>query len=98
MRRLACALLFCSAACGSVSSRPPDDATPIDGGADAAIDAGDIDAPPPTPPTPSREVVGGAGRVRGTTFTFDVELGHPIGQQPARGATFTLQGNAAVKP
>jgi len=50
------------------------------------------------PPTPSQEVVGGAGRLTSTTFTLDVQLGHPIGQQPAISATYKAQGNAVIKP
>ena len=50
------------------------------------------------PPTPSHEVVGGAARLSSTTFTFDVQLGHPISQQPVTSATFRAEGNAAIKP
>jgi hypothetical protein len=58
----------------------------------------DRDAEPQLPPTPARELVGVAGRVAGPTYTLDVELGHPVSQQPASGATHTLEGNAAIKP
>jgi hypothetical protein len=97
MARIACLLALLVAACGSTSRPfddggvdPPDDAMPFD--------AEVPDAVPQLPPTPSREFVGGAGRVSGATYTFDVEIGHPIGQQPASGATYTMEGNAAVKP
>lgn len=48
--------------------------------------------------TPSRDLTGGAQRVTGTRFAADVEIGHPIGQQPAAGGQRRLEGNAAVKP
>jgi hypothetical protein len=92
--RLACLALAVGAAvaaCG-MTARPFDD-----GGLNA--DAGvDRDAEPQLPPTPARELVGVAGRVAGPTYTLDVELGHPVSQQPASGATHTLEGNAAIKP
>ena len=62
------------------------------------------DAPPkklPSPPdfkTPSRDLTGGAQRVSGARFAADVEIGHPIGQQPAAGGQRRFEGNAAVKP
>jgi hypothetical protein len=85
-------VLLVVAGCGSVK-RPFDDA------AIAPLDAEEIDAPVvQTPPTPARELVNAAGRLTGATFTFDIEIGHPIGQQLVSGVTYTLQGNAAVKP
>ena len=69
MARIAC-LLALLAACGSTSrpfddgGGPPDDAMPFD----AEIP----DAEPQLPPTPSREFVGGAGRLSGATYTLDV--------------------------
>jgi hypothetical protein len=101
MARLACLSLLCAlAACGS-ASRPFDDANngPPDannGPPDANSDV--PDAMPQTAATPSREIVNGAGRVSGATYTFDVEIGQPLGQQPVTGSTYTLEGNAAVKP
>jgi hypothetical protein len=89
MIRIACLLSLClAAACGSVS-RPGTEH-------DASTD--DIDASPETPPGESREVLGGAGRVSGPTYTLDVQIGHPVSQEPAAGPTHTLEGNAAVKP
>ena len=99
--------LYALAACGNVT-RPGhgggthDDAQPYDAAVPDAPDAA-IDAPPDVPevqppPTPSRDLVGGAGRLHSTTYTFDVEIGHPVSQQPAVGATYTIQGNAAIKP
>lgn len=90
-------LLLALAACGNITRKTGDDAGIREdaGPADAGVDAPMIDAPPPTP---AREVVGGAGRMTGTTYTLDVEVGHPISQNKASGATYTIEGNAAVKP
>ena len=98
--------LVALAACGNVSRRggggAPDDAQQYDA---AVIDAPDaaVDAPPDVqevqpPPTASRDLISGAGRLSSATYTFDVEIGHPVSQQPASGATYTIQGNAAIKP
>jgi hypothetical protein len=46
----------------------------------------------------SQELLSGAGRVKGPTFTLDVEIGHSFSQQRATGTTLRIQGNAAVKP
>jgi len=54
--------------------------------------------PPPDIKTPNREITGGAQRVTGARFAADVEIGHPIGQQPAAGGQRRFEGNAAVKP
>jgi hypothetical protein len=88
MVRLVLSVLLVTA-CGSVS-RPFDDAgvPASEGGIDAA----------PLPPTPSRELVNGAGRLKGATFTLDVEVGHAFGQQKATGPTYRIEGNTAVKP
>jgi hypothetical protein len=83
-------LLLVVAACGSVKDAAKDDA--------GLPDDASIDAPPQLPLTPGREVVGGAGRLTGTTFTFDVQLGHPISQQPITSTTYKVEGNAAIKP
>ena len=53
---------------------------------------------PPDIKTPSRDLTGGAQRVTGARFAADVEIGHPIGQQPAAGGQRRFEGNAAVKP
>ena len=50
------------------------------------------------PPSPAREFVSGAAQVTGPTYKFDVEIGHPIMQLKMSGATYQLEGNAAVKP
>lgn len=68
-----------------------DDAPPL---IDASIDA-PIDAPLPLP---NREITGGAQHVHGARFSADVQIGHPIGQQPTTNGTRRLEGNAAVKP
>jgi hypothetical protein len=96
MARIACLLLWSCVvgACGNISRPGNDD---FDAGQhDAAvIDTGVPDA---VPPTASREIVGGAGRLTGGTYTLDVEIGHSFGQQPASGPTYTIEGNAAIKP
>jgi hypothetical protein len=76
------------AACGdsSANHRLPDAPPPPDAAVDAA------------PPLPAHEITGGAHKVRGTRFSADVQIGHPIGQQPATGNGRRLEGNAAVKP
>lgn len=95
------ALLLCVAACGNISRKGDDggvirdDAGPSDAMVDAKPDAPPIDAPPPTE---SREVVNGGGTISGTTYTMDVQVGHPIQQSQISGATYKLEGNAAVKP
>ena len=101
--RVICCLVAL-AACGS-GTQPLDDAGPrIDAAVDDAVDAVDaavdapVDAPPQPPATPSREIVGGAGRLTGATYTFDFELGHSVGQRPATSATYRIEGNAAIKP
>jgi hypothetical protein len=89
-----------SAACGSVSNKT-DAAVPIDAAVDAEIDAA-IDAPidaidaPMTPP--GAELNSAGGRMTGTTFTLDVQLGHPFSQQQIQGATLRLEGNNPIKP
>lgn len=85
--------------CGSVHEATKDDAGVVGDaklGVDAAVDA--PSPPPQLPPTPSRETVGGAGRLTSSSFKLDAELGHPFGQQPAASANFRGEGNAAIKP
>jgi hypothetical protein len=61
-----------------------------------------IDAPIDTPiqiaPTPGRELVTGAGRASSASYVMDVEIGESIGQGPITGATYRLEGNAAISP
>jgi hypothetical protein len=101
MARLACLSLLCAlVACGS-ATRPFDDANNEPPDAHPAPDANNTDIPDAMPQqaaTPAREIVNGGGRVTGATYTFDVEIGQPISQQPASGATYTIEGNASVKP
>jgi hypothetical protein len=71
---------------------PPDDAR------DAAVhDAPGQDAFVQPPPTPAREIVSGAGRMTGATYTLDVEIGVPFQPQKATGGTYTIQPNTAVQ-
>jgi hypothetical protein len=84
MARIACLLLICVAAgCGDVTRPGTGDGGPPDANPGAGA---------------AREIVGGAGRVTGATYTLDVQVGHPVSQEPASGATYTIEGNAAVKP
>jgi hypothetical protein len=97
-------LVLCAlCACGYIGrpdhgngNTPYDDAAVYDAPPDMAVDAPDAAEQPP--PTPSRELVGGAARMSSTTYTLDVEIGHAFSQQPAKSATYTIQGNAAIKP
>lgn len=68
-----------------------------DGGTDAPVDA-PIDAPPPPPPAKGQEMVTGAGRLTGSTYQLDVQVGNFHAQSKATSATFTIEGNATVKP
>ena len=91
MVRLALLTLLGLSACGNITRKGddggvPKDTTSIDGSPDAQMVG------------QSREVVSGAGRMTGATYTLDVEVGHPISQKKISSATYTLEGNAAVKP
>ena len=91
-------LLVCLAACGNITRKNDgdagvrDDAKLID--ASMITDAG-VDAPLAV--TPARELLPGGVRMNGSTYTMEAQLGHPIEQKKATGATYTIQGNAAVK-
>jgi hypothetical protein len=94
--RIVWSTVFVLAACGSVSRPFQDDAA---SGSDAPSDGSDMEPlPPQLPPTPSREFTAGGGRMKSNTFTLDVQVSHPVGQQPAIGNTYKIEGNAAVKP
>jgi hypothetical protein len=58
---------------------------------------GEVVATPPTP-TESREVTAGGARLRGTTFTLDVQIGHSLRQTTVAGPKFVLDSNPAVRP
>lgn len=93
------------AACGNVRNNPDAPPPPIDA---ASIDTPDvpIDAPPmpidaavdAPNPSPGQEFTGAGGRVTGTTFTMDVQLGHPHGQNQITGTTYRLEANTPIKP
>lgn len=85
-------ILWCAAACGSISP-----STPHDAGIDMAVDS---PSPPIIPPPlrEAREFVGGGARMTGGAYTFDIQIGHAMQQGKASGATYKLEGNAAVKP
>jgi hypothetical protein len=92
MVRLTALVLLAAAACGSINRNDP-------------YDAGTEPAPPPPPPPQpdaaqlheAREFVGGA-RMKGVTYTFDVEVGHAVQQGKAAGTTYQFQASPAVKP
>jgi hypothetical protein len=44
------------------------------------------------------QVVSGAGRMAGGSFTLDLEVGPPTAKAPASGGGYTLEGSAPVKP
>ena len=96
MRMTSLLILVALVACGPVTR--PGHGAPDDAPTDTAVPDVPPDIPEQPPPTPSRDLVGGAGRLSSATYTFDIEIGHPISQQPASGATYTIEGNAAIKP
>jgi hypothetical protein len=92
MVRLTALVLFVAAACGNINRNDPGEAG--------------VSEPPPPPPDArpdaaqlheAREFVGGA-RMKGTTYTFDVEIGHPVQQGKVSGATYRFQASPAVTP
>jgi hypothetical protein len=92
MGRLTALVLLLAAACGSIHRKDPGEAG--------------VPEPPPPPPDArpdaaqlheAREFVGGA-RMKGATYTFDVEVGHAVQQGKAAGATYQFQASPAVKP
>jgi hypothetical protein len=89
MTRLAWLFIGC-AACGNITRKADDGGVPKDASSDAAPDAAMFGQ--------SREVVSGAGRASGPTYTIDMEVGHVVSQKKTTGPTYTLEGNAAVKP
>jgi hypothetical protein len=106
MDRLGGALLLIAIAaggCGNITRKQDDagvrdDSRPID--SSVLIDAM-LDGPPDAEmlaPTEAREITPGGMRMTSATFTFDVQLGHPMAQQKATGSTYTIEGNTAVKP
>jgi hypothetical protein len=108
MRRTILALLLFGAAlaaCGNVRNNPDAPPPPIDAAVDgdvvpidAAVDAPTDASPDAPPPSPGQELTGAGGRVGGPTFTMDVQLGHPHGQQQLQGSTYRLEANTPVKP
>ena len=58
---------------------------------------GSMDAPQ-LPPTPGQELVNSAGRLKGTTYTLDVELGRVIAPKPASGSKYRIEPDTTVKP
>ena len=93
MIRVTALALFVVAACGNIHRREPDDAglsEPLPDAIDAMPDAALLHE--------AREFVTGGARMRGPTYTFDVQVGHSVKQGNAAGPTYRLETNAAVKP
>jgi hypothetical protein len=98
------ASLSYAAACGSVA--PAADAGPNDSDAAPTIDAGmpadasmNPDAMPPvTSAPPATDLTSGGGKLSGTTYSMDVQLGHPFMQGKVTGGGKTVEGGAAIKP
>lgn len=91
-------LLVLVTACGNIARKGDDAGVRDDAGIDAMDDAM-VDAPPDAPP-PSEvhEVVNGGAKLSGATYTLEVQIGHPMQQNEISGATYKLEGAAAVKP
>jgi hypothetical protein len=85
LNRLIALVLFVITACGNIIRKDPDDA----GGYDAMPDVAQL--------REARELVNGV-RMSSTTYTLDVQIGHPIQQTKITGPTYQLEPNAAVKP
>src|SRR5882672_9008702 len=107
MRRLVCLFIVVAAGCGNITRKADDggprDAPPTTDATDAPkplIDAGSgarpLDAFVVAPQ--SREIVSGGATMSGATYSMDVQVGNAIWQAPVAGATYTLEGNASVKP
>ncbi len=62
-----------------------------------AIDAAP-DAPAPAPAVFGRETTSAGGHLSSASFVVDVQVGHAIAQTPTASTSFTVQGNAPVKP
>ena len=86
--------LLAAAACGNISRNGP-------------YDAGATEPPtlPPDAALPdaavlheAREFTSGGARMSSATYTFDVQIGHPVQQIRATGPTYQLESSAAVKP
>jgi hypothetical protein len=76
-------------------------ACPSGSNAGDKIDAGDkVDAGDNSTGAvaPKLEITPGAGRLQGGQFTLDVQLGHPIRQQPTGSGNTQLDPRSAVKP
>lgn len=86
---------------GDASDKPdggaPDADVPLDG---SAVDAGDGSSPDAAVArlTPAAELTAGAGRIRGATYTMDVQIGHSYDQRPIAAGGKQIQGGAAIKP
>lgn len=84
-------------ACGNIARKQRDGGLGSQDDAAMSDGTGSADAMVQLPATPAREVVGGAGRMTGTTFTLDVEVGMPLPPQKTTGAIHTVQPNTAVQ-
>jgi hypothetical protein len=92
MVRLTALVLLVAAACGNIYRNDPGT------GSGSEPPAPPADAPPDAAQLhEAREFVGGA-RMKGATYTFDVEVGHAVQQGKAAGATYQFQASPAVMP
>jgi hypothetical protein len=98
------ALLSVATACGSVApedfdASPSGDAAPmIDAGMPADASMNPDAMPPVTTAPPSTDLTAGGGKVSGSTYSMDVQLGHPFMQGKVTGGGKTVEGGAAIKP
>ena len=60
-------------------------------------DAGMMEPDAATEATASMEVGSGGGRVSGGGYTFEVQLGHGVGQQKIHGGNYSIEGGAAIQ-
>ncbi len=67
-----------------------DDANPIDAG---RRDAGVV----PVNPPPAAENVSGAGSLTGGSIKMDIQIGHPLSQEPTSGNGTSIEANSAIK-
>jgi hypothetical protein len=46
----------------------------------------------------SQELVSASGQLSSASYRLDFQVGHPAPQGSSSGTTFTVEGNAAIKP
>jgi|GEM_PF-2300092 len=87
-------------ACGSVSNKDDDagNSNPPDARVNDAGVNPTIDAAPSQPPSTTQEITAGSGKASGSMYEIEVQIGHSVSQEPTSGATYEVEGAAAVKP